>query len=192
MRPRPVHVNSWEGFYFDHDEAALMALATRAAALGVERFVLDDGWFRGRDDDTAALGDWTPDPRAYPRGLSPLADHVVAAGMEERVRLISFQESLLEEARRQAPELPRGIISGRALDDLFAIAARLECIAIHPQAPLLKPEATERCARSGLRLNTWTVNEAGGIRRAVEMGVHEITTDYPDLAHRTLVELGIR
>ncbi|MDP1027897.1 alpha-galactosidase [Sphingomonas sp. KR1UV-12] len=82
MRPRPVHINSWEGFYFDHDEAALMALADRAAALGVERFVLDDGWFRGRDDDTAALGDWTPDARKYPRGLKPLADHVVAAGME--------------------------------------------------------------------------------------------------------------
>ncbi|MFS0773338.1 alpha-galactosidase [Sphingomonas sp. 1P08PE] len=82
MRPRPVHINSWEGFYFDHDEAALMALATRAAALGVERFVLDDGWFRGRDDDTAALGDWTADPRKYPHGLTPLADHVVAAGME--------------------------------------------------------------------------------------------------------------
>lgn len=82
MRPRPVHVNSWEGFYFDHDEAVLMALAERAAALGVERFVLDDGWFKGRDDDTAALGDWTPDPRKYPVGLGPLARHVVGLGME--------------------------------------------------------------------------------------------------------------
>ena len=82
MRPRPVHVNSWEGFYFDHDEAALIALADRSAALGVERFVLDDGWFAGRDDDTAALGDWTPDVAKYPRGLGPLAAHVVARGME--------------------------------------------------------------------------------------------------------------
>jgi len=81
MPPRPVHVNSWEGFYFDHDEAALIALADRSAALGVERFVLDDGWFRGRGDDTAALGDWTPDPVKYPRGLAPLARHVVARGM---------------------------------------------------------------------------------------------------------------
>ncbi len=80
--PRPVHINSWEGFYFDHDEAALMALAERSAALGVERFVLDDGWFKGRNDDTAALGDWTPDPVKYPRGLKPLADHVVGLGME--------------------------------------------------------------------------------------------------------------
>ncbi|WP_298092973.1 alpha-galactosidase [uncultured Sphingomonas sp.] len=82
MRPRPVHINSWEGFYFDHDEAALKALATRAAGLGVERFVLDDGWFRGRDDDTAALGDWEPDARKYPNGLAPLATHVIDLGME--------------------------------------------------------------------------------------------------------------
>ncbi|MBJ6121663.1 alpha-galactosidase [Sphingomonas mollis] len=82
MPPRKVHVNSWEGFYFDHDEAALMALADRSAALGIERFVLDDGWFRGRGDDTAALGDWTPDVVKYPNGLRPLADHVVALGME--------------------------------------------------------------------------------------------------------------
>lgn len=82
MRARPVHLNSWEGFYFDHDEAALTALAERAAALGVERFVLDDGWFHRRDDDTRALGDWTPDARKYPQGLGPLAQHVVALGME--------------------------------------------------------------------------------------------------------------
>ena len=81
MPPRQVHVNSWEGFYFDHDEAALMALADRSAALGVERFVLDDGWFRGRDDDTAALGDWVADRATYPDGLAPLAEHVVGLGM---------------------------------------------------------------------------------------------------------------
>ena len=81
MPPRAVHVNSWEGFYFDHDEAALMALADRSAALGVERFVLDDGWFKGRDDDTAALGDWVTDRTKYPNGLAPLANHVVALGM---------------------------------------------------------------------------------------------------------------
>jgi alpha-galactosidase len=81
MPPRQVHVNSWEGFYFDHDEAALMALADRSAALGVERFVLDDGWFRGRDDDTAALGDWVTDSAKYPDGLAPLAEHVVGLGM---------------------------------------------------------------------------------------------------------------
>lgn len=82
MRARLVHLNTWEGFYFDHDEAALKALATSAAEIGVERFVLDDGWFGCRDDDTSSLGDWAVDARKYPDGLGPLADHVTALGME--------------------------------------------------------------------------------------------------------------
>lgn len=82
MAPRPVHLNTWEGFYFDHDVDRLKALATAAAEVGIERFVLDDGWFSGRDDDTSSLGDWTVDTRKYPQGLKPLADHVCAAGME--------------------------------------------------------------------------------------------------------------
>jgi alpha-galactosidase len=82
MAPRPVHLNTWEGFYFDHDLTALKELATQAAQVGIERFVLDDGWFAGRDDDTSSLGDWWPDAGKYPDGLAPLADHVTALGME--------------------------------------------------------------------------------------------------------------
>jgi alpha-galactosidase len=82
MTPRKVHLNTWEGFYFTHDEAALQDLATAAAAIGIERFVLDDGWFAGRDDDTSSLGDWWPDTAIYPDGLAPLAHHVTALGME--------------------------------------------------------------------------------------------------------------
>ncbi len=81
-RPRPVTFNTWEAVYFRHDLDELKALADRAAALGVERFVLDDGWFAGRHDDTTSLGDWRPDPAKYPEGLSPLIDHVRALGME--------------------------------------------------------------------------------------------------------------
>lgn len=82
MRPRPVHLNTWEAVYFDHDADELKRLADAAAAIGVERFVLDDGWFKGRAHDAAGLGDWTVDARKYPEGLRPLADHVIAAGME--------------------------------------------------------------------------------------------------------------
>lgn len=81
-KPRPVHYNTWEAVYFDHDPAALMALAGKAAAVGIERFVLDDGWFLGRRDDTAGLGDWIVDPTIYPHGLGPLVDHVRGLGME--------------------------------------------------------------------------------------------------------------
>jgi len=78
---RPVHFNTWEALYFDHPPEALDDLVAQAAALGVERFVLDDGWFEGRDDDQAGLGDWRPHPKKYPRGLGELARRVKALGM---------------------------------------------------------------------------------------------------------------
>ncbi len=79
--PRPVHYNCWEAVYFDHNLDTLRDIATRAAGLGAERFVLDDGWFGRRDDDTSSLSDWEVDPRKYPDGLGPLIDHVHGAGM---------------------------------------------------------------------------------------------------------------
>ena len=80
--PRPVVLNTWEAVYFDHDLDRLTALADVAASVGVERFVLDDGWFRGRRDDTAGLGDWYVDPGVWPHGLHPLVDHVRGLGMQ--------------------------------------------------------------------------------------------------------------
>ena len=82
MRPRPVHLNTWEGLYFDVDPEKVKELATAAAKVGIERFVLDDGWFHGRHDDTAALGDWWPDETKFPNGLSDLIAYVNALGME--------------------------------------------------------------------------------------------------------------
>ncbi len=81
-RPRPITLNTWEAVYFDHRLPKLLELADVAAGIGVERFVLDDGWFRHRRDDTAGLGDWYVDEGVWPDGLSPLADHVVGLGME--------------------------------------------------------------------------------------------------------------
>ncbi|MGI9595083.1 MAG: alpha-galactosidase, partial [Acidimicrobiales bacterium] len=81
-RPRPVMLNTWEAVYFDHDLSTLEDLASRAAEVGVERFVLDDGWFLGRNDDTSALGDWIVDPAKYPDGLTPLIGHVRSLDME--------------------------------------------------------------------------------------------------------------
>ena len=82
MSPRPVTLNTWEGNYFDHQLDSLQAQASAAEALGIERFVLDDGWFGKRDDDTTSLGDWDIDPRKYPNGLKPLVDHVTSLGMQ--------------------------------------------------------------------------------------------------------------
>ena len=82
MQPRPVHLNTWEAIYFDHTPEVLTELAKQAAAIGVERFVLDDGWFPARNDDRAGLGDWWPDAKKYPQGLQPLAEQVHQLGMQ--------------------------------------------------------------------------------------------------------------
>ncbi len=81
-KPRPVVLNVWEAVYFDHNLPTLLDLAASAAELGVERFVLDDGWFRGRRNDRAGLGDWYVDEALWPDGLTPLIDAVTSHGME--------------------------------------------------------------------------------------------------------------
>ncbi len=81
-KPRPVNFNTWEAVYFRHDLAELKALADAAAAVGAERYVLDDGWFKGRPNDTKGLGDWTADPDKYPDGLGPLVEHVRGLGLQ--------------------------------------------------------------------------------------------------------------
>jgi alpha-galactosidase len=81
-RPRPLVLNTWEAVYFQHDLATLTRLAEQAAQIGVERFVLDDGWFGSRRDDSSGLGDWHVSAAVWPDGLRPLADRVRALGME--------------------------------------------------------------------------------------------------------------
>ncbi|UJB18788.1 MULTISPECIES: alpha-galactosidase [Lysobacter] len=81
-RLRPVLYNSWEATEFAVDEAGQMALAEKAARIGVERFVMDDGWFGARNSDKAGLGDWTVNPAKFPNGLKPLIDKVHGLGME--------------------------------------------------------------------------------------------------------------
>jgi alpha-galactosidase len=80
--PRPVLLNTWEAVYFRHDHDRLRALADAAAEVGVERFVLDDGWFGSRRDDRSGLGDWVVSSEVYPDGLAPLIEYVTGLGME--------------------------------------------------------------------------------------------------------------
>ena len=102
--PRPVVANTWEATYFDHDLEKLSALAERAAEAGAERFVLDDGWFLGRRDDTAGLGDWTVDPAVWPNGLKPLIDRVDELGMQFGLWVEPEMINLDSELARAHPE----------------------------------------------------------------------------------------
>ncbi|MFM7402914.1 MAG: alpha-galactosidase, partial [Erythrobacter sp.] len=79
---RKVHLNSWEALAFDLSEAGLIALAESAASLGIERFVLDDGWFGGRRNDQTSLGDWFVSPDVFPNGLAPLIARIHELGMD--------------------------------------------------------------------------------------------------------------
>ena len=81
-KPRPVIYNSWEATEFKVDEAGQMALAEKAASIGVDRFVMDDGWFGKRNTDHAGLGDWYVNPEKFPHGLKPLIDKVHSLGMD--------------------------------------------------------------------------------------------------------------
>ena len=81
-KERPILINSWEAFYFDFNESKLLKLAEKAKDVGVELFVLDDGWFGKRDDDTSSLGDWTENKKKLPHGLNGLAKKINAMGLD--------------------------------------------------------------------------------------------------------------
>lgn len=110
-RERPVLLNSWEAFTFDIDEDRCVALAEEAARRGIELFVLDDGWFRGRVNDRFALGDWTPDEAKFPHGLGELARRIrekgVAFGLWFEPEMISPRSDLMAAHPDWAVRSPR-------------------------------------------------------------------------------------
>jgi alpha-galactosidase len=116
--PRPVVLNTWEAVYFDHRLDRLTALADVAAGVGVERFVLDDGWFRGRRDDGAGLGDWEVDPAVWPDGLDPLVENVRGLGMQFGLWVEPEMVNLDSELYRAHPDWVL-----RPQDDLGALPA---------------------------------------------------------------------
>ena len=81
-RPRPLTLNMWEALYFDHDEVKIKQLVDVAAEIGIERVVLDDGWFHSRRNDRSGLGDWVIDPAVWPNGLSPVIEYINSKGIE--------------------------------------------------------------------------------------------------------------
>lgn len=129
-RPRPVTLNTWEAVYFNHDLDTLTKLAERAARVGVERFVLDDGWFRGRRDDTAGLGDWYVDADVWPDGLGPLIERVRGLGMEFGLWVEPEMVNLDSDLAREHPDW---ILRGR---DELPVPARQQYVLdlAHPDA----------------------------------------------------------
>lgn len=104
LKPWPVFYNTWETFWFDFDDRKLMALAEKAAQLGVEVFHVDDGWFGTRQNEYSGLGDWYPNKRKFPSGLKPLVDKVKSLGMEFSLWIEPENVNLNSDLYRAHPE----------------------------------------------------------------------------------------
>ncbi|MEO7745404.1 MAG: alpha-galactosidase [Actinomycetota bacterium] len=143
---RPLVLNSWEAVYFDHDLPRLLRLVETAASVGVERFVLDDGWFLRRRDDSAGLGDWVVDPDVWPQGLHPLVDRLRELGLQVGLwfepEMANLDSDLLREdpdrvlarpgrtprpwRRQQVVDLTRPDVFARLLEQISAIVTEYD------------------------------------------------------------------
>jgi alpha-galactosidase len=122
IRPRPLTLNVWEAVYFNHDIQKIKALADIAAEIGVERMVLDDGWFHLRRNDHAGLGDWVIDPAVWPEGFTEIIEYLNTRGIEfglwfegEMVQIDSdlyraHPEWILQEGGRIPPQQRRQLV----------------------------------------------------------------------------------
>ncbi len=109
-KTRPVLLNSWEAAYFDINESKLVRLAKAGKEVGIELFVMDDGWFGERDNDSTSLGDWDVNPRKLPGGLKHLADKINALGLDFGIwvepEMISVKSKLYEAHPEWSMEIP--------------------------------------------------------------------------------------
>ncbi len=103
-KERPILINSWEANYFDFNEARLVKLAKKAKEVGIELFVLDDGWFSNRNDDKSSLGDWYVNTKKLPNGLDGLAKKINALGLDFGLWIEPEMISVDSELYRAHPE----------------------------------------------------------------------------------------
>ena len=103
-RPRPIVLNSWETMYFNLTTDKVLELARCGQQLGIELFVLDDGWFGHREGDDSSLGDWTTDYRRIPKGVSYIADEIHKMGMQFGLWFEPEMMSIDSELYRTHPE----------------------------------------------------------------------------------------
>lgn len=112
QKERPILFNSWEAMYFNFTEKKLMNLVKAGKKLGMEMFVLDDGWFKGRNDATSSLGDWVVDTKKLPNGLAGISKKVREQGLEFGLwvepEMISIDSDLYRAHPDWAIQLPEG------------------------------------------------------------------------------------
>ena len=183
--PRPVTLNVWEAVYFDHRLPKLLELADAAAAAGVERYVLDDGWFGARRDDKAGLGDWYVSKDAWPDGLSPLVDHVKGLGMQFG---LWFEPEMINEDSDLAREHPEWIMAPGERLPHTARSQQVLNLGIPECYAWIRDRMAELVERYGVDYIKWDHNRVlieSGNRTTGRAGVHEQTL----AAYRLFAEL---
>ncbi|NLI19073.1 MAG: alpha-galactosidase [Actinomycetales bacterium] len=188
-RPRPVLLNTWEAVYFDMDLPKLLDLAERAADLGIERYVLDDGWFRHRRSDNAGLGDWFVDESVWgPEGLHPLVDRVRELGMEFGLWFEPEAINPDSDLARAHPEWVLQTNHGPGPDSRYQQVLDLG----HPEAyAYVLERISALVAEYGIAYLKWDHNRAlvdAGHTPSGRPGVHAQTVAF----HRMLAELKAR
>ncbi len=188
-RVRPVLLNTWEAVYFDMRLEKLLALAEKAAELGIERYVLDDGWFRHRRSDNAGLGDWFVDEGVWgPAGMHPLTDRVRELGMEFGLWFEPEMINLDSDLARAHPEWIFGTEHGPGLPSRYQHVLDLG----HPQAyDYVLERVSAVVAEYGVAYIKWDHNrallDAGHSPEGIP-GVHVQTL----AVHRMMAELKAR
>ncbi len=104
---RPILINNWEATYFDFDETKLLKICRQAQKIGIELFVLDDGWFGQRDDDTTSLGDWFVNQRKFPHGIDHFAQKVHDLGLQFG---LWFEPEMISQASRLYQQHPDWVV----------------------------------------------------------------------------------
>ncbi|AIQ17705.1 alpha-galactosidase [Paenibacillus sp. FSL H7-0357] len=107
-RERPILINNWEATYMNFDEDKILGLARAATGLGIELFVLDDGWFGERNTDTTSLGDWYPNKVKLPNGISGLASKITAMGLKFG---LWFEPEMISKASKLYEKHPDWLLS---------------------------------------------------------------------------------
>jgi alpha-galactosidase len=189
VRARPVLLNTWEAVYFDLRLDKLLALAQEAAALGIERYVLDDGWFRHRRSDNAGLGDWYVDEGVWGEaGMHPLVDRVRELGMEFGLWFEPEMVNLDSDLARAHPEWVFGTEHGPGIASRYQHVLDLG----HPQAyEYVLERVSAVVAEYAVAYIKWDHNRAladAGHSPDFTPGVHAQTL----ATHRMMAELKAR
>lgn len=193
---RPILVNNWEATYFDFNEEKLRPIVDEAKQLGIEMFVLDDGWFGHRDNDDSSLGDWFVDKRKFPKGLRQFADYVhgqdLKFGLWFEPEMISEDSELLRKhpdyrlavpGRTPYPSRQQFVLDIGRKEVRDNVIAQIEAILDEGYIDYIKWDMNRHI--SDIYSANLPAHKQGEVLHRYTLGLYEmlehLTTKYPDI-----------